>query len=218
MDKTSLIALSAAGIIGLSGVGFGAYQAGARQAGHPIAAVEPDTTADDAYYDALRDEVFPEPVAETVIEPVASPAPTLAHVLKVEPITRTWQVPREDCHVVEVQRQAPITSEHNTAGTLLGAVVGGVLGNQVGGGNGKKVATAAGILAGGYAGNRIQDNQQRSRTYTTTELQCSTAYDTRSETTGYNVTYLLGDERGSVRMDHRPGDTLPVRNGRVVTY
>ena len=37
MDKTSLIALSAAGIIGLSGVGFGAYQAGARQAGNPIA-------------------------------------------------------------------------------------------------------------------------------------------------------------------------------------
>ena len=118
--------------------------------------------------------------------------------------------------VVEVQRQAPITSEHNTAGTLIGAVVGGVLGNQVGGGNGKKVATAAGILAGGYTGNRIQDNQQRSRTYTTTELQCSTVYDTRSETTGYTVTYLLGDERGSVRMDHRPGDTLPVRDGQVV--
>ncbi|WP_111656159.1 glycine zipper 2TM domain-containing protein [Isoalcanivorax indicus] len=208
MDKTSLIALSAAGIIGLSGVGFGAYQAGARQADRPVA------TVDDAHYDGLNDDVF---VDDIVIEPVAPPAPTLAHVLKVEPITRSWQVPREDCHVVEVQRQAPITSEHNTTGTLLGAVVGGVLGNQVGGGNGKKVATAAGILAGGYAGNRIQDNQQRSRTYTTTELQCSTVYDTRSETTGYTVTYLLGDERGSVRMDHRPGDTLPVRDGQVVT-
>ncbi|MCH8543600.1 MAG: glycine zipper 2TM domain-containing protein [Alcanivorax sp.] len=213
MDKTNLIALSAAGIIGLSGVGFGAYQAGARQADAPVA------FQDDAFHDlheeAIHDKVA-EQVVEPVVEPVVPPAPTLAHVLKVEPISRSWQVPREDCHVVEVQRQAPITSEHNTAGTLLGAVVGGVLGNQVGGGNGKKVATAAGILAGGYTGNRIQDNQQRSRTYTTTELQCSTVYDTRSETTGYQVTYLLGDERGSVHMDHRPGDTLPVRDGQVV--
>ena len=215
MDKTNLIALSAAGIIGLSGVGFGAYQAGARQADKPMA-VHTDDTYYDAPYDALREEHFPDEVAEVVVEPVAPPAPTLAHVLTVEPISRSWQVPREDCHVVEVQRQAPITSEHNTAGTLLGAVVGGVLGNQVGGGNGKKVATAAGILAGGYTGNRIQDNQQRSRTYTTTELQCSTVYDTRSEITGYQVTYLLGDERGSVRMDHRPGDTLPVNNGQVI--
>ncbi|MBZ2188366.1 glycine zipper 2TM domain-containing protein [Alcanivorax sp. JB21] len=213
MDKTNLIALSAAGIIGLSGVGFGAYQAGARQADAPVA-FQDETFHDETFHD--KKEPIHDKVADQAVEPVAPAAPTLAHVLNVEPISRSWQVPREDCHVVEVQRQAPITSEHNTAGTLIGAVVGGVLGNQVGGGNGKKVATAAGILAGGYTGNRIQDNQQRSRTYTTTELQCSTVYDTRSETTGYTVTYLLGDERGSVRMDHRPGDTLPVRDGQVV--
>ncbi len=46
-------------------------------------------------------------------------------------------------------------SDMNPVGTGIGAVVGGVLGNQVGGGNGKKLATVAGVLLGGYAGNEM---------------------------------------------------------------
>lgn len=41
------------------------------------------------------------------------------------------------------------------AGTVGGAVVGGLLGNAVGKGRGRTVATAAGIGAGGYLGNRM---------------------------------------------------------------
>lgn len=37
----------------------------------------------------------------------------------------------------------------------VGAVVGGLLGNQVGGGNGKTLATIAGAVGGGYLGNEI---------------------------------------------------------------
>lgn len=46
-------------------------------------------------------------------------------------------------------------SDMNPVGTGIGAVVGGVLGHQVGGGNGKKIATVAGVLLGGYAGNEV---------------------------------------------------------------
>lgn len=46
-------------------------------------------------------------------------------------------------------------SDINPVGTGVGAVVGGLLGNQVGGGNGKKLATVAGVLLGGYAGNEV---------------------------------------------------------------
>lgn len=46
-------------------------------------------------------------------------------------------------------------NDMNPVGTGIGAVVGGVLGNQVGGGNGKKLATLAGVLLGGYAGNEV---------------------------------------------------------------
>jgi len=46
-------------------------------------------------------------------------------------------------------------SDMNPVGTGIGAVVGGVLGHQVGGGNGKRIATVAGALLGGYAGNEV---------------------------------------------------------------
>ena len=45
-------------------------------------------------------------------------------------------------------------------GTIAGAVVGGTLGHQVGGGNGKKIATVFGALAGGSVANRIADRRQ----------------------------------------------------------
>ncbi len=41
-----------------------------------------------------------------------------------------------------------------------GAVVGGLLGNQVGDGNGKKLATLAGIIGGGYVGNEIANRNK----------------------------------------------------------
>jgi uncharacterized protein YcfJ len=50
-------------------------------------------------------------------------------------------------------------SDMHPVGTGVGAVVGGLLGNQVGGGNGKKLATVAGVLLGGYAGNEVAHNR-----------------------------------------------------------
>lgn len=50
--------------------------------------------------------------------------------------------------------------EASGVGAVGGAVVGGLLGNMVGGGNGKKLATVAGAVGGGYAGNEIEKNQK----------------------------------------------------------
>jgi len=41
------------------------------------------------------------------------------------------------------------------AGTVGGAVVGGLLGSTIGGGRGRTAATAVGIGAGGYIGNTM---------------------------------------------------------------
>ncbi len=47
-------------------------------------------------------------------------------------------------------------SEFNCiAGTVGGAVIGGLLGSTIGGGRGRTAATAVGIGAGGYIGNRM---------------------------------------------------------------
>ncbi|MFC7519451.1 glycine zipper 2TM domain-containing protein [Xanthomonas populi] len=66
---------------------------------------------------------------------------------------------RVRCRNVEVQKNA--TDPNRIAGTVAGAAIGGLLGNQVGGGNGKKAATVLGAVAGGVAGRTIQGNRQQ---------------------------------------------------------
>ena len=115
-----------------------------------------------------------------------------------------------------MQRPAPVKDEHRVVGTLAGAVIGGLLGNQVGGGDGRRIATIAGAAAGGYAGNRVQDRVQRSNTVTTTERQCETISEPREQTIAYDVTYSYEGETRTVRMDREPGRRLPARDGRVI--
>ena len=139
-----------------------------------------------------------------------------AQVINVEEIRETVNTPREECKDVAVTKKAPVKDEHKIAGTAVGAVVGGLLGNQIGGGSGKKVATVAGAAAGGYAGNKVQGNMQDNDTYTTTERRCNTVTDTHENVVGYNVTYMIGDNEGTVRMDEKPGSRIPLENGRLL--
>ena len=57
-------------------------------------------------------------------------------------------------------QQAPQPAKPNYVGIGVGAVVGGLLGNQVGGGNGKKLATVAGVIGGGFLGNEIANRNR----------------------------------------------------------
>ena len=60
-------------------------------------------------------------------------------------------------------------AEHGTGvGMVTGAVAGGLLGNQVGKGNGRTLATVAGAVGGGYAGNAIE---KRVRSTTVTQVR-----------------------------------------------
>lgn len=51
--------------------------------------------------------------------------------------------------------QQPPTNAVSPLGMGVGAVVGGLVGSQVGGGNGKTLATIAGAVGGGYLGNEV---------------------------------------------------------------
>jgi outer membrane lipoprotein SlyB len=62
------------------------------------------------------------------------------------------------CGKVEQVRQEKRKGEGGAVGIVGGAVVGGLLGNQIGGGSGRTLATVGGAVAGGYVGNEVQKN------------------------------------------------------------
>ena len=143
--------------------------------------------------------------------------PQFAEVVAAKEVFETVVTPREKCENVQVQHQAPVKDEKRIAGSVVGGIAGGLLGSTIGGGDGKKLATVAGAVAGGYAGNRVQKNLQEKDVTTTTEQRCRTVSEKSQKLVGYNVTYRLDGKDGVVRMSFKPGPTLPVKNGQVVT-
>ncbi|SHH17451.1 glycine zipper 2TM domain-containing protein [Massilia sp. CF038] len=70
-----------------------------------------------------------------------------------------------DCAKVLSVNVSTRKGESNALGLIGGGVVGGLLGNQVGGGNGRKVATVAGAVGGAYAGKKIQESANSTKVW-----------------------------------------------------
>jgi uncharacterized protein YcfJ len=181
--------------------------------------------------------------------PVTVSEPIYADVLDVVPITQTTDVPQKVCTTQAVQVRQP-ERFGDKDGMVVGALVGGLLGNQVGGGDGRKVATVAGLVGGGYAGREIDRRHRGGRVATENQRVCHTETRQKSSTVGYEVSYELDgrvqsrrmskkpsdqiwlgdrdkvigydvdwrwrDRSGTVRLDHKPGERLPVRDGAVI--
>jgi len=62
---------------------------------------------------------------------------------------------------VRQQQPVPAPAQPNYVGIGTGAVIGGLIGNQVGGGRGKALATVAGVIGGGMLGNAVQNQVQQ---------------------------------------------------------
>lgn len=143
--------------------------------------------------------------------------PEYAQVVSATPIKETVKTPRKECRNVTVTHRQPVQDENRIAGSVLGAVAGGVIGHQFGGGRGKDVATVVGALGGGYAGNQVQGALQERDTYTTTQQRCKTVYEKSEKMLGYDVTYKIGDQQGKIRMDNDPGTHIPLdSNGQLI--
>ena len=102
--------------------------------------------------------------------------PQYAQVVSATPIKETVKTPRQECRNVTVTHRRPVQDENRITGSVLGAVAGGVIGHQFGGGRGKDVATVVGALGGGYAGNQIQGSLQESDTYTSNLIETVKGY------------------------------------------
>ena len=143
--------------------------------------------------------------------------PQYAQVVSATPIKESIKTPRQECRNVTMTHRRPVQDENRLTGSVLGAVAGGVIGHQFGGGRGRDVATVVGALGGGYAGTQVQGEMQARDTYTTTEQRCKTVYDKSEKMLGYDVTYKIGDQQGKIRMDKDPGTQIPLDdNGQLI--
>src|ERR1700692_1151282 len=59
-----------------------------------------------------------------------------AEVVSVKALSKTIKTPRQECHDVQVTRTKPVKDHDRLVGTGVGAVVGGLLGHEIGGGGG----------------------------------------------------------------------------------
>lgn len=159
--------------------------------------------------------------ADVANGPGAAPAqapepagPKYGRVVSVDPVRQAASAPQRECHDEVVTRHVPVKDQHQIAGTAIGAVAGGLLGNQIGGGKGRTLATVAGAVGGGYAGHEIQERRQETNTTTATVRKCNTVAGTAGDKiVAYDVRYEYNGVTRSVRMDHDPGDRVEVQEG-----
>lgn len=69
------------------------------------------------------------------------------------------------CGTVEAVTLLQQEAAPSGLGAIAGAVLGGLVGNQFGGGDGKAVATVAGALGGGWAGNTVEKRMKKETAY-----------------------------------------------------
>ena len=112
----------------------------------------------------------------------------------------------ERCWVERQQVSEPQRGDRNVGGAIAGALIGGVLGHQIGGGTGKDVATVGGAVAGGVIGSNVGRD---GNTYGTRDVQ--RCQSTVSGTPAYwDVTYNFRGRDHQIQMSAAPGATIAV--------
>lgn len=87
--------------------------------------------------------------------------------------------------------------------SLAGAIIGGVIGNQFGNGNGKTAMTVLGTIVGSNIGNGTSKEAPHSRVVTVCDDVPTT--EIREKIVGWNVTYQFEGAVYTIQMDRDPG-------------
>ena len=122
--------------------------------------------------------------------------------------------PEQRCWIERQQVTDDRRGDANVGGAVVGALLGGVLGHQVGGGRGKDLATAGGAVAGAVIGGNT--GRGDSTTYDKDVQRCKTVAS--GTPTYWDVTYDYRGIEHRVQMSSAPGRTVSVnRNGEPRT-
>jgi len=145
-----------------------------------------------------------------------------ATVTGVQPILRVVEVtvPREVCWNEQVRSTAHYKKRgyRSHTPTMLGGILGGVVGNQFGGGRGQTVMTVAGTLLGASVGRdaayrRSARYESAANPSYSTERRCEIEEVMHEEERldGYRVTYDYQGREYVTRTEVDPGRTIEIR-------
>lgn len=119
-----------------------------------------------------------------------------ARMAQAAPVKQTCN----SCGRVVSVRESTQRAQGSGMGAAGGAVLGGLLGNQIGGGNGRKLATVAGAVGGAVVGNQVEGN-----------MKATTSYQVRVRLeTGKERTFTLQNRNG-----FSEGDRIRINNGNL---
>ncbi len=122
-------------------------------------------------------------------------------VISSTPVIQQVAVPRQVCTNTQVATQG----QKSGAGALMGAIAGGTVGNNVGGGSGRTAATMLGVLGGAILGDKVEGAPAPE---VRTVQNCTNQVFYENRTTGYHVVYEFAGKQYSVQMPTDPGPTV----------
>jgi outer membrane lipoprotein SlyB len=123
----------------------------------------------------------PAPAAAPAPARQVAAAPAAYRPAHAAPVRKALAPVCQSCGVVESVREVAVRGDGSGLGAAGGAVVGGLLGNQVGGGHGKQAMTVVGAIGGALAGNQIEKRVRSARSYETTVRMDSGSYRTMTQ-------------------------------------
>lgn len=137
-----------------------------------------------------------------------------ARVVRAEPIYRSVRVsnPRQVCTEEPVTERTVYRGGPDPGAVLVGALIGGVIGHQFGGGHGRDVATAAGAFIGAnHAAYNSSGQRVVEREVVETRCERVRAARYEDELAGYDVTYRYHGRLYHTRTASDPGSRIRVR-------
>jgi len=114
--------------------------------------------------------------------------------------------PTQRCWMERQQVPESAWGDRNVGGAIAGALIGGVLGHQVGGGSGKDLATVGGAVAGGVVGSNVGRGGSVAATRDVQRCESSVSGTPAYWDVGYN---FRGREH-QIQMSSAPGTVIAV--------
>jgi uncharacterized protein YcfJ len=119
--------------------------------------------------------------------------------------------PEQRCWV-ERERVTQERGNANVPGAIAGALIGGILGHQIGGGHGQDLATAGGAVAGAAVGANVGREGGGQNSYSQDVQHCANE-PSQARPDYWDVSYNFRGQEHRVQMTTPPGPTVTV-NGQ----